>query len=294
MPEIINTLFGRARNTTASTGEEVEPTVTATVEPTDDAIATEDVAEDIETAPSADDVVESTEGESTEQAPADSDFENSDDDAESVDVDEQADDEPAADEATIETDAEESDEAATDEEAAAEDTTEEAAAEVSDEDAGSAEDVEPVTAEADDAPVAAETADAVDDADTVDDADAAGDDADDVDQTEPVVVPVVVPAEARPAAGARGSVTVGEGVVAKVVNIVVGKVDGVYSLDDEGIAVELDDDVATVKVSLVVEYGHAIKALAEQIRVGVIEAVEQFLGLDVAVVDVHVSDIHAA
>jgi len=282
MPEIINTLFGRAKNTTASTGEEVEPTA--------DATATEAVAENVETAPSADDVVEST-----DQTPADSDSENSDDAAESVDVDEQADDEPAADEATIEADVEESDEAATDEDTA-EDTTEEAATEVSDEDGGSAENVEPVTAETDDAPVAAETVDDADDADaadTVDDADAA-DDVDDVDQAEPVVVPVVVPAEARPAAGTRGSVTVGEGVVAKVVNIVVGKVDGVYSLDDEGISVELDDDVATVRVSLVVEYGHAIKALAEQIRVGVVEAVEQFLGLDVAAVDVHVSDIHAA
>jgi uncharacterized alkaline shock family protein YloU len=86
---------------------------------------------------------------------------------------------------------------------------------------------------------------------------------------------------------------VADGVVAKVVNIVVRKVDGVHSLDDDGLSIEVTDDVATIKVSLVVEYGHAIKALAEQIRVDVIEAVEQFLGLDVAAVDVHVSDIHS-
>jgi uncharacterized alkaline shock family protein YloU len=298
MPEIINSLFGRSKNATASSAEEGEPTMTATLEPTGDTFATEDVtedvAEDVEAAPSADDVVESVEDESTDRSPADA--ENSDDDAEAVDVEEEVDeDEPVADEAADETDVEEADveeadEAATDDEVATdEDTAEEAAAEVADEDGGSAEDVEPVAAEADDAPVAAETAETAETAD----ADA---DADDVEETEPVVVPVVVPAaaEARPAAGARGNVTVGEGVVAKVVNIVVGKIDGVHSLDDEGTSIEVADDIATVKVSLVVEYGHAIKALAEQIRVDVIEAVEQFLGLDVASVDVHVSDIHFA
>jgi hypothetical protein len=40
--------------------------------------------------------------------------------------------------------------------------------------------------------------------------------------------------------------------------------------------------------------GHPVKALAEQVRVAVIEAASQILGLDVAVVDVHVSDIHLA
>ncbi|HVK21826.1 MAG TPA: Asp23/Gls24 family envelope stress response protein [Actinokineospora sp.] len=40
------------------------------------------------------------------------------------------------------------------------------------------------------------------------------------------------------------------------------------------------------------EFGHAVNAVAEQVRVSVIESVEQFLGLDVAGVDVHVTDIH--
>jgi uncharacterized alkaline shock family protein YloU len=301
MPEIINSLFGRNRNdgpnyrenvassATAGTqsdgadvaviGEtvdtnaiEVEPT--GTVEPTDDAEATEDVADSAETAPGADGVVESTEADATGDHPVDSDSEDSDDADELDDADDQADDdqadddEPVADEATTETAAEDSDEAVTDN-----DLTEEIAAE----DDGSAEDIEPVAVEADEAPVDAEPV-------------AVETDADDVDQTEPVVVPVT--AETRAAADTRGSVTVGDGVVAKVVNIVVGKIDGVHSLDDDGISIEVADDIATIKVSLAVEYGHPIKALAEQIRVGVIEAVEEFLGLDVAAVDVHVSDIH--
>lgn len=122
------------------------------------------------------------------------------------------------------------------------------------------------------------------------------------DATPVAVVPVTVESgdattepdaeEARPAAGTRGTTTVGDAVVSKVVNMVAGKVDGVHRLDDEGSAVAVDAGVVTITVALVVEYGHAVKALAEQLRVDVIDAVEQFLGLDVAAVDVHVSDIH--
>jgi uncharacterized alkaline shock family protein YloU len=278
MPEIINTLFGRNRNDTPNSGEDVAaPTVVQTdstqSEGADVAVTDETGdTEAIEVEPT-EDVAESTEADAVE----------SDDAGDQAD-----DDEPVADEATIETaDAEaadaESDEDATDEDLAEEDVTDEASPEVADEDGESADDVEPVAAEADDAPVAVEEADA-------DDVDVA--EPDDVDQPEPVIV-VPVTAETRSDAGTRGSVTVGDGVVAKVVNIVVRKVDGVHDLADEGISVEVADDVATVRVSLVVEYGHAIKALAEQIRVDVIEAVEQFLGLDVAAVDVHVSDIHS-
>jgi uncharacterized alkaline shock family protein YloU len=313
MPEIINTLFGRARNDTASSGEDVAATTTLQ---TDSPQPAEDVAE---TAPGADDVVESTEAEPAGFASADSDAEDSDaEDSDAEDSDaaaeldddaaDQADeDEPLA-EATAETAAEESDEAAADEdvtdEAVAdevatdevavdeastdEDLAPEAATEVADQDGESAEDIEPVAieaeAEAEDAPVATET-----DADAETDAEIETD-ADDVDQAEPVVAPVA--AETRPTAGTRGNITVGDEVVVKVVNIVAGKIDGVHSLDDGGISVEVDDGIATIKVSLVIVYGHAIKALAEQIRIDVIEAVEQFLGLDVAAVDVHVSDIH--
>ena len=65
-----------------------------------------------------------------------------------------------------------------------------------------------------------------------------------------------------------------------------------HSIDDEGISVEADGDIATIRISLVVEYGHPIRALAERVRTDVIEAVEQFFSLDVAAVDIHVSDIH--
>jgi uncharacterized alkaline shock family protein YloU len=113
-------------------------------------------------------------------------------------------------------------------------------------------------------------------------------------------VPVVVATEAeaaeeagsRAAAGARGSTTVADGVVSKIVIRVARKAEGVYELDEAGTSVEVDGEVATIAVTLVVEFGRAVKTLAEQIRIQVVEAVEQYLGLEVASVDVHVADIH--
>ncbi|MEU4251404.1 Asp23/Gls24 family envelope stress response protein [Amycolatopsis sp. NPDC026612] len=100
------------------------------------------------------------------------------------------------------------------------------------------------------------------------------------------------PVAARPAAGTRGSTTIADGVVTKIVVRIAGQADGVYSLDESGVKVELADEVAWITIPVVLEFGHAVKALGEQLRVAVIEAVEQYLGLDVEVVDVHVTDIH--
>jgi uncharacterized alkaline shock family protein YloU len=114
-----------------------------------------------------------------------------------------------------------------------------------------------------------------------------------VDDTDPAAVEdAPAPVAARPAAGTRGSTTIADGVVGKIVVRIATQADGVHSLDENGIKVELADEVAWITIPVVVEFGHAIKALGEKIRVAVIEAVEQYLGLDVEVVDVHVTDIH--
>jgi uncharacterized alkaline shock family protein YloU len=99
-------------------------------------------------------------------------------------------------------------------------------------------------------------------------------------------------AEARPDAATRGNTTVADGVVSKVVTMVAGEVDGVHRLDHEDSEVAVDGRVAMIRISLVVEYGHAVTALAKRIRTEVIDAVEEGLGLDVASVDIHVGDIH--
>ncbi|GLY36712.1 hypothetical protein Amsp01_027360 [Amycolatopsis sp. NBRC 101858] len=111
-------------------------------------------------------------------------------------------------------------------------------------------------------------------------------------EAEAVVTEAAEEAGARPAAGTRGSTTVADGVVSKIVIRVARKAEGVYELDEAGTSVEVEGEVATIAVTLVVEFGRAVKALAEQIRVQLVEAVEDYLGLEVASVDVHVADIH--
>jgi uncharacterized alkaline shock family protein YloU len=186
----------------------------------------------------------------------------------------------------------------------AEDTTEaeteDAVDETTDvaEDSDSVEETEEDSAESDEA-VVDEVADEESDEDADDTADAETPDEAVAEETEaaeevPVAAETEVAEEAgtRPTAGARGSTTVADGVVSKIVIRVARKAEGVYELDEAGTSVEVDGEVATIAVTLVVEFGRAVKALAEQIRVQVVEAVEQYLGLEVASVDVHVADIH--
>ncbi|WP_240686936.1 Asp23/Gls24 family envelope stress response protein [Amycolatopsis suaedae] len=99
-------------------------------------------------------------------------------------------------------------------------------------------------------------------------------------------------AEARPAAATRGGTSVDDAVVSKIVTMVTGKADGVHGVGDEGTSVTVEGDVARITVAVVVEFGHVVKTLAEQVRVDVIDAVEKYLGLDVETVDVRVTDVH--
>lgn len=282
MSDVINSIFGRSKYDAPRTGDYTGASTPAqpdTIESdnadvvaTDETLDTKAIEDEVTESPAETDV-EPADAEATDDADIDIDIEADRDDDQADDgeaADDDAEDDVAGDDESVEGEpmiegaADESDEAVT-----ADDT-----AELADEDGGIAEEAEPIAVESDDAPVpvAAET------------------DEDDNDQAESIVEPV--PAEARPAAGTRGSTTVGDGVVTKIVTLVARKAEGVHGLGEEGISVEVDGDVATIKVSLVVEFGHAVNALAEQVRVNVIEAVEQFLGLDVAVVDVHVTDIH--
>ncbi|MGW5721308.1 Asp23/Gls24 family envelope stress response protein [Amycolatopsis sp. NPDC003865] len=153
------------------------------------------------------------------------------------------------------------------------------------------------TGDGDEAGSEVDTAEDTDEAEETDEAGESGEDTGEAVSEEaeaPAVEEVEAPAEeaARPAAGTRGSTTVADGVVSKIVIRVARGAEGVYELDEAGTSVEVDGEVATIAVTLVVEFGRAVKTLAEQIRVQVIEAVEEYLGLEVATVDVHVADIH--
>ncbi|WP_086851754.1 Asp23/Gls24 family envelope stress response protein [Amycolatopsis kentuckyensis] len=266
MSDVINSIFGRPKNETAGSGGYAYGTVEP--EPGTEAAA---VVEETDSAPETE-----TAAETAEDAAVDSDHDDAEDTAE------------AGEEVT-----------GTDEEAVAEDTGED------DTDANAVEDTEEDDTDPNAAEDAAETA-----AETETEAAAETEpvaeavEAEPVADTEPAAAeaeaaPVVAEpaaeteaAAARPAAGSRGSTTIADGVVGKIVVRIAAQTEGVHSVAEDGIKVELADEVAWVTIPVVVEFGHAVKALGEQIRVAVIDAVEQYLGLDVEVVDVHVTDIH--
>ncbi|MFE0019474.1 Asp23/Gls24 family envelope stress response protein [Amycolatopsis sp. NPDC059021] len=268
MSDVINSIFGRSKNETsgeygvtsaadqpATTPETVDsPVIEAEpVVPADGAAETEEVAT---STADEDEAAEAAPAEDTVTEPGETEPGNGD--AEDDDTDDDTeDDEPEDDEAFVEeeTTDEDSDEATTD----------------ADEDDATTEEGEEET-ESDDAPVAA-TSEAVEE------------------ETGEADVEPDTP-ETRPAAGVRGSTTVGDDVVAQLVTMLTRKTEGVHELAAEGVSAGLDGEVATIAVRVVVEFGHAVKTLAERIRISVIEAVEEFLGLDVAAVDVHVAGIH--
>ncbi|MFI5907079.1 Asp23/Gls24 family envelope stress response protein [Dactylosporangium sp. NPDC051541] len=114
----------------------------------------------------------------------------------------------------------------------------------------------------------------------------------------------------------RGTTTIADEVVEKIAGIAARKVEGVYDLggdvarvfaavrdriglgDDEkengnrGVTVRLEGRNATVRVTLVIEYGYVVYSVAEKVRAQVIASVENLLGLEVTAVDIVVDDVH--
>lgn len=264
MSDVINSIFGRPKN------ENTGGYAYGTVEPEPVVVAEAPAVEtDADDTVDAEAVVEDAAGEEPESAPEA--------------------------EATTETAEDE-----TEDDAAETDDSEEDEAEEADEDVAGTEESDEAAADDDTELDTAETeaeAEPVAEADEPAEDEAVVAEAEPVAETEPVAEAAPVAeaepaAAARPAAGTRGSTTVADGVVGKIVLRIAAQTEGVHSVDESGITVELADDVAWITIPVVVEFGHAVKALGEQVRVAVIDAVEQYLGLDVEVVDVHVTDIH--
>lgn len=110
----------------------------------------------------------------------------------------------------------------------------------------------------------------------------------------------------------RGTTTIADGVVAKVVGIAAREVPGVYAMggaparalgrvtsqvgfgDDrsQGVTVEVGQREAAADLTLVVEYGEAIARVANEVRENVIRRVEGLCGLEATEVNVSVVDLH--
>jgi uncharacterized alkaline shock family protein YloU len=111
----------------------------------------------------------------------------------------------------------------------------------------------------------------------------------------------------------RGSTTIQDGVVSKVVGIAAQEVDGVRmggggasqavgsimsavpsvgsGSQYQGVSVEVGEVEAAVDLSVTVEYGRAIHQIAEAVRSNVIRRVENLVGLRVTEVNIAVNDI---
>ena len=108
-----------------------------------------------------------------------------------------------------------------------------------------------------------------------------------------------------------GKTVINDGVVAKVAGIAAREARGVYALgggaarafgaireavagtdQTQGISVEVGETQVAVDVTIVAEYPMPLQDVADGVRLGVIEAVETIVGLQVTEVNVTVNDVH--
>ncbi|OMH34509.1 hypothetical protein BGP79_03115 [Tersicoccus sp. Bi-70] len=108
----------------------------------------------------------------------------------------------------------------------------------------------------------------------------------------------------------RGSTTVAESAIAKVIGVAVRQVPGVHALGTnaaralgqirdvvgqsdhaQGISVEVGERQVAVDVTLVADYPWPLQEVARNVRAAVYDAVEGLIGKDVAEVNVTITDI---
>lgn len=110
---------------------------------------------------------------------------------------------------------------------------------------------------------------------------------------------------------ASGKTTIVDPVVAKVAGIAAREVPGVFALGGgaarvvgaireamggadltQGIKVEVGETQVAVDITIVVEYPQPLQAVAGDVRAAVARAIEQLIGMEVAEINVTISDVH--
>jgi uncharacterized alkaline shock family protein YloU len=122
-----------------------------------------------------------------------------------------------------------------------------------------------------------------------------------------------VPATLQQAAigAVQGKTVIDDSVIAKVAGIAVREIPGVYALGGgvarivgavrdavgntdltQGISVEVGETQVAADVSIVAEYPVALQDLGDRVRAAVARAVTELVGMEIAEVNVTISDVH--
>ena len=129
----------------------------------------------------------------------------------------------------------------------------------------------------------------------------------------------VTPATIHPTTGsgttghAQGKTVVEDAVVAKVAGIAVRDVPGVYGLGSgvarmvgavrdavgstdlaQGVSVEVGETQVAADVSIVAEYPVPLQDLGDRVRAAVAHAITELVGMEIAEINVTISDVHVA
>jgi uncharacterized alkaline shock family protein YloU len=110
---------------------------------------------------------------------------------------------------------------------------------------------------------------------------------------------------------ATGKTVIVDPVVAKIAGIAAREVPGVFALGggaarvvgaireaisgadlSQGIKVEVGETQVAVDITIVVEYPQPLQVVAADVRTAVAHAIEQLIGMEVAEINVTVSDVH--
>lgn len=110
----------------------------------------------------------------------------------------------------------------------------------------------------------------------------------------------------------RGTTTIADSVVAKVVGIAAREVPGVYAMGGaparaigrvtqqvgigdergQGVSVEVGQREAAADLTVVIEYGESIPRVSHEVRENVVRRIEGVCGLDATEVNISVVDLH--